>query len=106
MEEGLFWVAGCSTQLELQGLRSAVGPKGGMGSPYGAFSWRGGGSGSQSGLRLPDLEGQGHYQPAVWPWESYLLPLSLCILGAEVTHDGKHPVRLHTHYLFSAVTLW
>lgn len=35
-----------------------------------------------SGLRLPDLEYRCH-QPAVWPWDSYLPPLSFCIVHVK-----------------------
>lgn len=42
-----------------------------------------------SGLRLPDLQCQGHHQPAVWPWGSHLLPPSLCILGVKRDDHGS-----------------
>lgn len=35
-----------------------------------------------AGLGLPDLKCQCH-QPAVWPWGSYLLPVSFCIVGVK-----------------------
>lgn len=75
MGEGQFWVAG-KAGLEVQGL------------------WR---DGSRWGFALeghhnqdcgfdfgpPDLRCWCHYEPAVWPWGSCLLPLSFCILGVK-----------------------